>query len=527
MANKINDSCAPTNAAQNLARTYGTSNAQLRSGVERQIEQLGPSGSKGDQFAQEYLSRVGQAQPQPNSINVRQLLNQPNSSRWADEFSQTHRQTPQQQMVDKWAVEFRQRNAFNMNPLANELPNKWAEEFQQVSRLPPQQMHEQWSKEFDQWIDNSHQQPGGLEAAWAQVQQGETLGDEWAKEFAEKVGNQEVPTLDQATLDAEFDKIFHAGMDEWSGVEEMSEYPMEYQFAETNQYANSDIDLMAQGSTEMRNGNTQEAILLYEAQVQKNPRDAEAWCKLGFCHAENEHDIAAMSAFKKALEVDPQMREALLGFSVSLANENYSNEALTQLERWLDSYKGVVKPETANEKTRLGFYGAFIDPLRFQQIENGFLEAARAQTNADPELQNALGVLYNLNGTFDRAVDSIKTAIARSPDDPRLWNRLGATLANSDRTAEAIEAYRHALQLFPAYVRARYNLGISCMHLNCYREAVDHFVNALKLQKANENSPIWSTLRSALIRMENTDSNLMAAVNNYDIEALQRHLPRA
>lgn len=97
------------------------------------------------------------------------------------------------------------------------------------------------------------------------------------------------------------------------------------------------------------------------------------------------------------------------------------------------------------------------------------MDAARAQTNADPELQNALGVLYNLNGTFDRAVDSIKTAIARNQDDARLWNRLGATLANSERTAEAIEAYRHALQLFPAYVRARYNLGISCMHLNCYR----------------------------------------------------------
>ena len=120
------------------------------------------------------------------------------------------------------------------------------------------------------------------------------------------------------------------------------------------------------------------------------------------------------------------------------------------------------------------------------QVEAQFLDAARTQANGvDSELQNALGVLYNLNRNFDRAVDSIKAAITRSPEvsgaserpasvamliqDPRLWNRLGATLANGDRTAEAIEAYRHALTLFPAYVRARYNLGISCMQLNCHR----------------------------------------------------------
>ncbi|KAI6223171.1 Peroxin-5 [Aphelenchoides besseyi] len=116
-------------------------------------------------------------------------------------------------------------------------------------------------------------------------------------------------------------------------------------------------------------------------------------------------------------------------------------------------------------------------------------------------------------------------ATSRSPEDPRLWNRLGATLANGDRTAEAIEAYRHALTLFPAYVRARYNLGISCMHLNCYREAAEHFLSALRLQKANESSPIWSTLRSSIIRMNSEASGrLMNALNQRDIDGMQSAL---
>jgi peroxin-5 len=67
-------------------------------------------------------------------------------------------------------------------------------------------------------------------------------------------------------------------------------------------------------------GNTQEAILYYEAAVQRNPQDANAWCQLGLSHAENEHDIAAISAFRKCLEIEPEMRDALLGYSVSLVS---------------------------------------------------------------------------------------------------------------------------------------------------------------------------------------------------------------
>ena len=131
------------------------------------------------------------------------------------------------------------------------------------------------------------------------------------------------------------------------------------------------------------------------------------------------------------------------------------------------------------------------------QVEDKYLAAARQQNGtADAALQNALGVLYNLNRNFDRAVECIKLAIASQPQDPRLWNRLGATLANGDRTTDAIGAYREALTRYPTYVRARYNLGISCMHLSSHREAIEHFISALELQKGgSEGHSIWPTLR--------------------------------
>lgn len=51
------------------------------------------------------------------------------------------------------------------------------------------------------------------------------------------------------------------------------------------------------------------------------------------------------------------------------------------------------------------------------QVEERFLNAARQQSGtADADLQNALGILYNLNRNYERAVECIKLAIASRPD---------------------------------------------------------------------------------------------------------------
>lgn len=185
---------------------------------------------------------------------------------------------------------------------------------------------------------------------------------------------------------------------------------------QTNPHLTED-NLMDKAKEHIHAGNTQEAILYYEAAVQRNPQDASAWCQLGLSHAENEYDIAAISAFRKSLEIEPDMRDALLGYSVSLANESYDNESLTQLEHWINTYKrGEWKSDTYNDQSTNFLHQSYIDPARFNKVERQFLDAARAQTNIDPELQNALGVLYNLNRNFDRAIDSIKAAIAQNPE---------------------------------------------------------------------------------------------------------------
>ena len=107
-----------------------------------------------------------------------------------------------------------------------------------------------------------------------------------------------------------------------------------------------------------------------------------------------------------------------------------------------------------------------------------------------------LGVLFNLSGEFDKAVDCFRAAISVRPSDSSLWNRLGATLANNSRSEEAVSAYHTALSHSPGFVRCRYNLGISCINLKAYKEAAEHFLTALNFQvtqssDAHLNHPLF------------------------------------
>ena len=97
--------------------------------------------------------------------------------------------------------------------------------------------------------------------------------------------------------------------------------------------------------------------------------------------------------------------------------------------------------------------------------------------------QVGLGVLFNISGEYEKAVDCFKASVHAQPNNAQLWNKLGATLANGGRSDEAVAAYTNALELRPSYIRCRYNLGISCVNLKSYREAVEHFLVALNMQR--------------------------------------------
>uniref|UniRef100_A0AC34FA05 Peroxin-5 n=1 Tax=Panagrolaimus sp. ES5 TaxID=591445 RepID=A0AC34FA05_9BILA len=541
----VDGQCGQSNSLVGLSRNFAQNNSRLQTGVDSQIRNVMPGLSRGDNYADEFLTRISAQTAAPSTFNMKSLGQTLPTGRssstelsrmWSNDFNQRYRSsqpsTASSTLSSQWLKQYNPSQSLSQSSTGStisttqrELEAIWNNQATSAatnpSVLPSFDLEfsifyslkgfnyfsaaaatttNMWSREY---LDSFDSDP---------FFEAKLQGSQWANQYLESEsvrqneGNPQQQHQNQTSQEmfenfqTEWDSIANAefGDNYFGGNTDVG-----YHFQQNNPFIGED-QLTVKGEEMLRNGNIAEAIQYYEAAVQQNPQDSNAWCQLGLSLAENEHDSRAISAFRKSLEIDPRNREALLAISVSLANESMENEALAHLEKWITVYQDPSLIPSERIQT-IGYspYSS-LDPQKFHEVEKLFLNAARQQSpdRVDPSLQNALGVLYNINRNFDRAIDSLQTALASNPSDARLWNRLGATLANGDRTTEAISAYRQALTLFPTFVRARYNLGISCMHLKSYRDAVEHFLSALQIQKSPENSPIWSTMRSAVLRMD-------------------------
>lgn len=320
-------------------------------------------------------------------------------------------------------------------------------------------------------------------------------------------------TDDQRKLsnDEILDEMAEKYKDEWAKLSDVSDYwnsetangiAEEYDFTEGNVMLENKSALEI-GKEKLKMGDIPGAVLCFEAAAQQNPDSAEAWFLLGTTQAENEQDPLAITALKKSLAIDPRQLEAYITLAAAYTNENMPKFAFISLVDWLRAspkYSDLLPQDIDPKKLELKELEAYVKSL--------YLKAAQlTPSQIDPDVQNALGVVFNISQEYDKAVDCFRTALMVASDNAKLWNRLGATLANSDRSEEAVDAYHSALNLEPGFIRARYNVGITCMNLGAHRQAAEHFLVALNQQYKAKNmhpdsssvdtssSTIWTTLR--------------------------------
>ncbi|THU59910.1 hypothetical protein C4D60_Mb07t07010 [Musa balbisiana] len=377
------------------------------------------------------------------------------SSSWADQF--VRQDLPQG--TDKWVNEFVKENQ------QQGVDDQWVNEF---SKLHVQD----WAEEFGQQVAE-----GAL---------GDSTADDWANTYEN--------FLDEQLLASKQ----HSGASR--GV---------YVFSDMNPYVGHPNPLR-EGQELFRKGLLSEAVLALEAEVLKNPDNAEGWRLLGITHAENDDDQQAIAAMMRAQEVDPTNLEVLLALGVSHTNELEQPEALRYLYKWLQNhpkYGVLATPELADSP----YYG---------DVARLFNEAAQMSPE-DADVHIVLGVLYNLSREYDKAIESFQTALNLKPRDYSLWNKLGATRANSIQSADAILAYQQALDLKPNYVRAWANMGISYANQGLYEQSIRYYVRALAMNPKADNA--WQYLRISLSCASRND--MFEACDSRNLDILQKEFP--
>lgn len=308
----------------------------------------------------------------------------------------------------------------------------------------------------------------------------------------------------------------------------------EYIFDEENPMLNTE-NAFEKGKAFLAQGDIPSAVLCFEAAVRHDIENAEIWELLGTSQAENEKDPNAIAALKKSLEFKPNNPAVFMALAISYTNESLQNQALKMLIEWLrcnSKYTHIV-PDTFKNDAEAAMASSLIADLDLREVQNLYLQAVQQSPSAvDADIQEALGVLFNLSSEYDKAADCFKAALNVRPTSAKIWNRLGASLANGNRSVEAVDAYQRALEIEPGYIRARYNVGIICINLKAYNEAVEHFLTALNHQatsmaRSGINNPnpnnqmsdtIWSTMRMAVSLLGK--ANLQSAIDQRDLNAL-------
>ncbi|GAB0090353.1 peroxisomal targeting signal 1 receptor [Sergentomyia squamirostris] len=308
----------------------------------------------------------------------------------------------------------------------------------------------------------------------------------------------------------------------------------EYKFDEDNPMTN-DENVFEKGKAFLAQGDSSSAALCFESAAKQDANNAECWELLGRAQAENEKDPHAIAALKRALELKPDNMNVLMALAVSYTNEGLQTQALRMLTNWMQmhpKYSHLVPDSMV-----MGDEGAVGMSIAKQpyltDVQELFMAAARLHpTEIDTEIQEALGVLFNLSSDYDKAVDCFEAVVKMSPDNPKAWNRLGASLANGNRSVEAVDAYQRALAIHPGFIRARYNVGIICINLKAYKEAAEHLLTALNHQATSSarsgiikdasykqmSTSIWSTLRMAVSLLGRHD--LQPAIDRKDLDAM-------
>jgi len=274
-------------------------------------------------------------------------------------------------------------------------------------------------------------------------------------------------------------------------------------------------------------GKDKDAIALYDSLKTAGEDDAKLYFSLGKAMNFLERYDEAESYYRKGFEKDVEelsensIYRAYIGFVRALIKLEREDEALKLIH---DDAKKYIK-----NTTRLKELEATI--LRELKRYDDAIAIYEWLLASDPENRAyhlSISLVYDLNGQFEKAEESLLKVLELSPDDPLALNNLAYMyLENDVNISKALKMVRQALTLDPENGAYLDTLGWAYYKLGKYKEARKQIEKSLKLADREDKGIIYDHYGNVLIKLGKKKEAVEAYRNAIDFgEDEERILPK-
>lgn len=208
----------------------------------------------------------------------------------------------------------------------------------------------------------------------------------------------------------------------------------------------------------------EEALKAINQVLDESPEFVEALVMKGSILRELAQPDAALVVFDHILDIDSENLEAISGKASTLSMLERWDEAKELVDRALLQFPDEPKLLSAKAESLTG--------------EARYAEAADVLGKAisiDPDVSYyySLGMIRNLQGQYQDALDSFENAVDGFSDNPMYWSDKAFALRMLERNNEAVAAANRALELAPHDPAALLEKSFALVRLERPQEAID------------------------------------------------------
>jgi tetratricopeptide (TPR) repeat protein len=228
--------------------------------------------------------------------------------------------------------------------------------------------------------------------------------------------------------------------------------------------------------------------------VRAHPDDYRFWTSLGICRAHEKKFEEAITAYKKALVLNPKAVEPQLNLGVAYFKAGKLEQAITPLRTAASQLPG-------NQQVNL-LLGMCLYGTRRYTDAAPHLEIARAKDPANQDLRFVLAQTYLWGAEYDKARLEFQAMIEDNPNSSQTHMLLGEAYDGLGKADQAIEEFQNAVQS-SAVPGAHFGLGYLLWKKHDYVDGATEFRKELNLDPTSYQTLAY--LGDAELKLGQTD----------------------